>query len=100
VVALEPASIPALDDAAGPYRTPTLVLMGDHMDEDARWPKMRRRILDFAATRPSVAVLSLPEHGLRGNSHMLMMDRNSLEIADLAHDWLAALPEARRDAAG
>ena len=28
----------------------------------------------------------LPEIGMRGNSHMLMHDRNSLEVAD----WLAA----------
>jgi hypothetical protein len=26
--------------------------------------------------------------GIKGNSHMLMMDRNSDEIAKLVHDWI------------
>ncbi|GAA4333045.1 esterase [Pigmentiphaga soli] len=95
VVALEPASVPAFDPAV-PYRAPTLVLMGDHIDEDPRWPRMRDRIQAFAAQWPQVEVVPLPARGMKGNSHMLMMDRNSLEIADLAHDWLAALPAARR----
>ena len=43
----------------------------------------------FALRHASVEILSLPELGVRGNSHMLMMDRNQLDIADLAHDWLA-----------
>ena len=30
----------------------------------------------------------LPEMGIRGNSHMLMQDRNSLQIADLLLDWM------------
>jgi hypothetical protein len=33
----------------------------------------------------------LPEAGMRGNSHMLMQYRNSLEIAD----WLAAWIDRR-----
>jgi hypothetical protein len=33
--------------------------------------------------------LDLPKAGLRGNSHMLMMDRNSDEIAKRVHDWLS-----------
>ncbi len=27
-------------------------------------------------------------HGVKGNSHMLMMDRNSDDIARRVHDWL------------
>ena len=30
----------------------------------------------------------LPDRGMYGNSHMMMMDRNSLEIADLLVDWI------------
>jgi pimeloyl-ACP methyl ester carboxylesterase len=32
--------------------------------------------------------LHLPEVGMFGNSHMLMLDRNNLRIADLILDWL------------
>ncbi|ALX85852.1 hypothetical protein APT56_23200 [Achromobacter denitrificans] len=91
LVALEPASIPDLGPGAR-YDTPTLVVMGDHMDTDPRWPRMRARVREFAARHTSVTVLSLPDLGIRGNSHMLMMDRNSLELAGRVHDWLAALP--------
>ncbi|WZB73513.1 hypothetical protein WJ972_18445 [Achromobacter insuavis] len=67
-------------------------MMGDHMDTDPRWPRMRARVREFAARHASVTVLSLPELGIHGNSHMLMMDRNSLALAGRVHDWLAALP--------
>ncbi|MDY3690599.1 MAG: hypothetical protein SO072_01360 [Dysosmobacter sp.] len=35
-----------------------------------------------------VECASLPELGIRGNSHMLMMDDNSADIAELIHQWL------------
>ena len=31
----------------------------------------------------------LPVMGIKGNTHMLMMDRNSDEVAKLFHDWIA-----------
>jgi hypothetical protein len=33
--------------------------------------------------------LDLPAAGLKGNSHMLMMEKNNLEIADLIIGWLS-----------
>jgi hypothetical protein len=36
-----------------------------------------------------VDVVNLPEIGIKGNSHMLMMDKNNAEIADVIHKWLA-----------
>lgn len=90
VVALEPASIPILPDDAD-YRTPTLVLMGDNMDTDPRWPHMRARIEAFAERYPCVTVWHLPQMGYRGNSHLLMMDRNSQELAALVQGWLQDL---------
>jgi len=90
VVALEPASIPLLAPDAD-YRTPTLILMGDNMDTDPRWPRMRERVQEFAQRYACVTVLSLPDEGITGNSHMLMMDRNSLQLAARVHDWLMAL---------
>jgi pimeloyl-ACP methyl ester carboxylesterase len=35
------------------------------------------------------SVLMLPDAGMRGNSHMLMMDRNNIEIADVLQKWIA-----------
>jgi hypothetical protein len=39
--------------------------------------------------------LNLPKMGIRGNSHMLMMDRNSDEIAALVQRWLEEIGVAR-----
>jgi hypothetical protein len=38
----------------------------------------------------TVDVVDLPERGIRGNSHMVMMDRNGGEVAALIQDWLGA----------
>ncbi|WP_189612266.1 hypothetical protein [Pigmentiphaga litoralis] len=88
VIALEPASIPALDTSVASYNVPTLVVLGDHIDTDARWSRMAKRIRDFAKAHVGVEILSLPDVGMRGNSHMLMMDRNSLAIASRVSEWL------------
>ena len=33
-------------------------------------------------------MLHLPEQGLRGNSHVMMMDKNNMRVADLLIDWI------------
>ena len=45
------------------------------------------RSINAASGRASV--IMLPERGVRGNSHMMMMDRNNLEIADVLQKWIA-----------
>ena len=32
--------------------------------------------------------LLLPEAGLKGNTHMMMMDKNNLQVADLLIGWI------------
>jgi hypothetical protein len=32
--------------------------------------------------------MHLPALGIKGNGHMMMMDKNNLQIADLIIDWL------------
>ena len=44
-------------------------------------------------------ILDLPKAGIRGNSHMLMMDRNNLQVAGLIQDWLAKQGLYRGDTA-
>ena len=88
LVALEPAAVPALSDADASYDVPTLIVLGDRIDTDERWPAMRARIEHFAQRHPRVELLALPELGIRGNSHMLMMDRNSHQVAGIVHEWL------------
>ena len=42
----------------------------------------------IAAAGGNVRVVNLPQAGIRGNSHMLMMDRNNQEVAALIQQWL------------
>jgi hypothetical protein len=37
----------------------------------------------------NVDVVNLPEVGIKGISHMLMMDKNNAQISDLIQKWLA-----------
>ena len=36
----------------------------------------------------SVDVVDLPKAGIHGNSHMMMMDKNNIEVANLIQAWL------------
>jgi pimeloyl-ACP methyl ester carboxylesterase len=94
LVAVEPAVAGEIEKAAALKSIPVLMLFGDYIEHDSRWPKMREGDLAFAAAvraaGGSVDVLSLPERGIKGNSHMLMMDKNNAEIAQLIQKWLVA----------
>jgi hypothetical protein len=37
-----------------------------------------------------VETIRLPERGIKGNGHMIMLDRNSDEVAQLIHQWLVS----------
>ena len=92
LVAVEPAVAGDIAKAAVLKTIPVLMVFGDYIDQDSRWPKMRAADLDFAqavrAAVGSVDVVNLPEAGIKGNSHMLMMDKNNGEVADLIQTWL------------
>ncbi|SHJ15915.1 hypothetical protein SAMN02745194_01888 [Roseomonas rosea] len=84
----DPAKVAALKDV------PVLMIYGDYIAQDARWPTIRANGIRFAeavrAAGGTVDVVDLPERGIKGNSHMVMMDRNGDEVAALVQDWLAA----------
>jgi pimeloyl-ACP methyl ester carboxylesterase len=92
LVAVEPAVAGDVSKAAAIKSIPVLMVFGDYIEQDLRWPKMRQGDLDFAAAvraaGGSVDVVNLPEAGIKGNSHMLMMDKNNAQVADLIQDWL------------
>jgi hypothetical protein len=71
---------------------PTLIVYGDYIDRDSRWPKMRATGVAFAddikAAGGSADVVDLPQIGIKGNSHMIMMDKNNAEVAGLIQSWL------------
>ena len=71
---------------------PILAVYGDFIEADARWVAIRQRGLDFyAAARAAgaqVEVLDLPAQGIRGNGHLMMMERNNQDVAARIQDWL------------
>ena len=41
-------------------------------------------------------MLAPPDRGIRGNSHMIMQDKNNLQIADLILQWIDARVSKRK----
>jgi len=101
IVSIEPGACPAADGDMTPYAgLPILVLWGDFVEESPRWAPRLKACRDFAraanAAGGKVEVAVLPEMGIPGNSHMLMQDRNSVELADWLVNWIAKNVGERR----
>lgn len=108
LILVEPAGIPA-DGPLYPAtrEIPQLFVLGDYMADGFEpvhaWvrsfrenlPTMRSS-LESAGT--DYTWMSLPEMGIRGNSHMLMMDNNNAEIAYMIFHWLEEKGLGRRKA--
>lgn len=78
---------------------PQLFLWGDFLDMYPTWnktdkdiasyyKKVRRYFETLRTTNSHAEWLELPDIGIHGNTHMLMHDKNSLEIAALIQQWL------------
>ncbi|NCY26427.1 MAG: esterase, partial [Alphaproteobacteria bacterium] len=94
IVSIEPGACPAATDDMAPYAgLPILVLWGDYVALSSRWAPRLAGCLAFAraanAAGGKVEVAVLPEMGIAGNSHMLMQDDNSHQIADWLVGWMA-----------
>ena len=92
IVAVESASAGDVGKAAALKNTPTLMLFGDYVDQHPRWATYKKIDLEYAAAiragGGTVDVINLPDIGIKGNSHMLMQDKNNAEIADVIQTWM------------
>jgi pimeloyl-ACP methyl ester carboxylesterase len=93
VVALEPSDAPDVPPRSGRGAPPPhLIVWGDNVASHPSWQRYRAIVdahaVRLAAAGAAIRVVDLPALGIRGNSHMLMMDDNSDAIAALAADWL------------
>ncbi|MBX9778482.1 MAG: esterase [Xanthobacteraceae bacterium] len=72
---------------------PIMWLLADFIDTDPQRVKAFARNLAFLKTVSAagglVDVVRLPELGIRGNTHFVMSDRNSDDVAGVVHGWLA-----------
>lgn len=81
-------------------KIPLLLVSGDYLENDTgveghnwkssydSWSKLVDRL---NAAGGKAKTLHLPAAGIRGNSHMLMMDTNNQQIADLIIQWLESI---------
>jgi hypothetical protein len=76
---------------------PILAVFGDHLDVptgmfDFSWRTAYDDCKAFVARVNAAGgraeMLNPPDQGIAGNSHMIMQDRNNLQIADLILAWL------------
>src|ERR1043166_4083615 len=92
LIAVEPSATGNRDKAAG-LKKPIMVIYGDNAKEHPRWGKIRQNMVDYAGTIKAaggaIETIDLPDIGIKGNTHMVMMDRNSDQVADVIQTWLA-----------
>ena len=95
LIAVEPSGAPdpAKVDVARVKSVPHLIVWGDFLDKNTTtWPGLVRIVRRYReallAAGAKADVLDLPATGIKGNTHMLMMDANSDAIAKLIDDWL------------
>ena len=72
---------------------PILIVWGDNWEKHDRWSIFAANVKAFAddlrAKGGKVEWIELPKLGISGNTHMLMMDTNSDQIAQLVQNWMA-----------
>jgi pimeloyl-ACP methyl ester carboxylesterase len=94
VVAVEPVGCPTDQQTVSRMGgdAPFLGVYGDYVAERGQEGRRSacRTTADLAGeTAPESTMLSLPDEGVSGNTHLLMQDDNNGAIADRVLDWIA-----------
>ena len=84
-------------------KIPTLIMFGDHLADvqggPASWMASYegcdKLVQQLKAAGGDAEMMYLPKMGIKGNSHMLMQDRNSDQLADLILAWIDKHVEAK-----
>jgi hypothetical protein len=86
-------------------KIPILVMFGDHLGDvqgrfGAIWPanfdSCQKFVEQVKGAGGDAEMMSLPKLGIKGNSHMLMQDKNNLQLADLILTWIDQHVEAKK----
>jgi pimeloyl-ACP methyl ester carboxylesterase len=100
LIAIEPPGCKSNDYSAEQIvrlaRFPILVVFGDHLDTPQSvgpsWLPFFKDCEAFIArvnaAKGNARMLHPVESGIHGNSHMIMQDKNNLQIADLIMQWI------------
>jgi hypothetical protein len=85
---------------------PTLVVFGDHITDvpnspinwKERFESCGKFVEQVNAAGGDATMMHLPKYGQFGNSHMLMQDKNSNQVADLILKWIDEHVENKKPA--
>lgn len=93
IISIEPGACPSAAGDLAPYiKMPIMVLFGDYVELSPRWAPRLKACREFVQKTNlaggKAELLVLPEIGITGNSHMLMQDSNSIQIADILASWI------------
>jgi len=87
VVSVEPINLGTFTQFNALAKRPILIIRGD-FDTAAGVAEADNFVADLRAARGVAKFISLPRIGIRGNSHMMMVERNNLKLADIIIDWI------------
>ena len=106
LIVMEPGDCVGFTDpqVASLAKIPILIVWGDHVDTPgsilahgpASFASCLALIDRLKARGGNARMLHLPAAGLRGNSHMMMTDKNSDRVADLLISWIEKNVSKRR----
>jgi hypothetical protein len=81
-----------------------LVVFGDHLSSGIPGPNWQNRFDDcralitrIGAANGNAEMLYPREIGIHGSSHMIMQDKNNLQIADLILKWIDDKADKKQD---
>ena len=85
-------------------KIPTLVMFGDHLSDVTGGPVSWAQSFETCKTfvdqlkkaGADAEMMHLPAMGIKGNSHMLMQDKNSDQLADLVIAWIDRHVETKK----
>ena len=90
-------------------KIPILVMFGDHLGDvkgpfgsiwTTNFDTCRKFVDQVTASGGDAQLMHLPKLGIKGNSHMLMQDKNNLQLADLILTWIDQHVEGKKQKAG
>src|SRR5262245_19692090 len=87
-------------------KIPIVITFGDHLGRiqagSANWSASfdgcQKFVQQMKEAGGDAEMMHLPKLGIRGNSHMLMQDKNNLQLADLVLKWIDDHVERRKAA--
>lgn len=93
IIAVEPGACPAPTSDMTPFAgLPILILWGDNTEKSSLWGPRPKQCADFvtAANRAGAKAESvmLKDVGMPGATHMMMLDKNSLQIGEWLANWI------------